>query len=61
MHEGDDPSFWNEFMKFDFFLAEGFIRILKQVPKYLATGLNRPSGTYSLPVEASIHGLKCKM
>jgi hypothetical protein len=33
------------------------IRNFKQVPKYLATGLQRPSGTYSPPAEASIQGL----
>jgi hypothetical protein len=36
------------------------IRIFKQVPKYLATGLKRPSGTYSPPAEASTQGFKCK-
>jgi hypothetical protein len=35
MHEGDDPSFGDEFMKFTFI----YIRIFKQVPVYLATGL----------------------
>jgi hypothetical protein len=40
MHEGDNPSFWVEFIKFTFFLYSWIhIRILKQVPKYLATGL----------------------
>jgi hypothetical protein len=34
--------------------------IFKQVPKYLATGLKRPSRTYSPPAEASAQGLKCK-
>jgi hypothetical protein len=32
MPEGDNPSFWDEFITIH-------IRILKQVPKYLATGL----------------------
>jgi hypothetical protein len=32
----------------------------KQVPKYLATGLKRPSGTNSPPAEASTQGLKYK-
>jgi hypothetical protein len=38
--EGDNPSFWDEFINFTFFL-DSLIhsRILKQVPKYLATGL----------------------
>ena len=35
MHEGDNPSFLVEFMKFTFI----HIRISKQMPKYLATGL----------------------
>jgi hypothetical protein len=35
-------------------------RILKQVPKYLATGLWRPSGTNSPSAEASTQGLKCQ-
>jgi hypothetical protein len=33
MHEGDDPSFWDKFMKFTFL----FTALFKQVPKYLAT------------------------
>jgi hypothetical protein len=39
-HEGDNPSFWDEFMKFIFFF-DSFIysRVFKQVPKYLATGM----------------------
>jgi hypothetical protein len=48
MHEGDNPSFWDEYMKFYFFLDRIIhIRIIKQVPKYLATRLKRPSGTNS--------------
>jgi hypothetical protein len=44
-----------------FFLDSSIhIRILKQVPKYLVTGLWRPSGTNSPPAEALTHGLKCK-
>jgi hypothetical protein len=40
MHEGDNPSFRDEFIKFTFFLTVLFILVLfKQVPKYLATGL----------------------
>jgi hypothetical protein len=40
MHEGDDPSFRDEFMKFTFFFTVLIIfRIFKEVPKYLATGL----------------------
>jgi hypothetical protein len=45
MHEGDNPSFGDEFTKspsyfFLFFFDSSIhIRILKQVPKYLATGL----------------------
>jgi hypothetical protein len=37
-------------------------RIFKQVMKSLATGLKRPSGTYSdsPPAEALTQGLKCK-
>ena len=37
MHEGDNPLFLNEFMKF-IFLLDNFIhiRIFKQIPKYLA-------------------------
>jgi hypothetical protein len=31
-----------------------------QIPKYLATGLYRPSVTYRLPAEAWTQGLKCK-
>jgi hypothetical protein len=37
------------------------IRIFKQAPKYLDTGLKRPSGTHSPPSEASTQGLKCKL
>jgi hypothetical protein len=36
------------------------IRIFKQVPKYLAAGLKRPSGTNSPPGEASTQVFKCK-
>jgi hypothetical protein len=37
-----------------FFFTVLFIFVfLKQVPKYIATGLKRPSGTYSPPAEAS--------
>jgi hypothetical protein len=36
------------------------ICILMEVPKYLATGLYRHSGTYSPPAECSTHGLKCQ-
>jgi hypothetical protein len=40
MPEGGNPSFWDEFTKFYFFLDSSIhIRIFKQVPKYLATGL----------------------
>jgi hypothetical protein len=40
MPEGDNPSFWDEFIKFTFFVHSWIhIRIFKQVPKYLATGL----------------------
>ena len=40
MHEGDNPSFLNEFMKFYFIFDNCIhIRIFKQIPKYLATGL----------------------
>jgi hypothetical protein len=61
MHEGDNLSFWDEFIKFTFFIDSCiYIRIFKQVPKYLATGLQRPSRTYSPPAEASTQGLKCK-
>jgi hypothetical protein len=56
MPEGDNPSFWDEFIKF----TSMHIRILKQVPKYLATGLYRPSGNISPPAKASTQGLKCK-
>jgi hypothetical protein len=35
MHEGDNLSFWDEFVKF----TSIHIHIFKQVPKYLATGL----------------------
>jgi hypothetical protein len=35
MHEGDNPSFCDEFVTFTFI----HIRIFKQVPKYLATVL----------------------
>jgi hypothetical protein len=28
MHEGDNPSFWDELMKFTFFLTELFIFVL---------------------------------
>jgi hypothetical protein len=31
MHEGYNPSFWNEFIKSNFFLTVNF-RIFKQVP-----------------------------
>jgi hypothetical protein len=61
MHKGDNPSFWDEFIKFTFFSTIFFMfRIFNQVPKYLATGLYRPSGTYSPPAEASTQELKCK-
>jgi hypothetical protein len=40
MPEWDNHSFWDEFTKFTFFLDSSIhIRILKQVPKYIATGL----------------------
>jgi hypothetical protein len=40
MHEEDNPSFWDEFIKFYFFLDSSIhIRILKQVSKDLATGM----------------------
>jgi hypothetical protein len=42
MHEGDNPLFWNEFIKFYFFHDSSMhIRIIKelQVPKYLAARL----------------------
>ena len=46
-----------------YFLLDRFIhiRISKQIPKYLPTGLKRPSGTNSPPAEASTQGLKCKV
>jgi hypothetical protein len=59
MRDGDNPSFWEEFTNY-FLDSSVHIRILKQVPKYLATGLWRPSGTNSPPAEASTKGLKCK-
>jgi hypothetical protein len=31
VHEGDNPSFWDEFIKFTYF---PYVRILKQIPKY---------------------------
>jgi hypothetical protein len=45
MHEGENLSFWNEFMQFNFFMIFKFIsvQVFKQVPKYLT----RPSKTYS--------------
>jgi hypothetical protein len=64
MHERDNPSFWYEYIKFTFFLGSFIhIRIFKQVPKYLATGLKRPSRTHSPPadLEASTQGLKWKI
>jgi hypothetical protein len=40
MPEGDNPSFSDEFTKYIFCLVCPIhIRIIKQVPKYLATGL----------------------
>jgi hypothetical protein len=40
MHEENNPSFSDEFTKFHFFPDSSIhIRILKQVPKYIATGL----------------------
>jgi hypothetical protein len=41
MPEGDNPSFWDAFTKSDFFFFDSsiYIRTLKQVRKYLATGL----------------------
>jgi hypothetical protein len=61
IHERDNPSFWNEFIKKNiFFLSELFIFVFKKVPKYLATGLKRPSGTNSPPAEVSTQGLKYK-
>jgi hypothetical protein len=61
MQDGDNPLFWNEFIKFTVFLYS-FVHvcIFKQVPTYLATGLQRPSGTYSPPAEASTQGFKSK-
>ena len=58
MHEGDNPSFLDEI----YFLLDSciHIRIFKQILKYLATGLYRPSGTNSPSAEASTQGLKCK-
>jgi hypothetical protein len=42
-----------------FFLGNSInIRIFKQVPKYLATELGKPSGIYNPPAEASTQGLK---
>jgi hypothetical protein len=60
MHEGDNPSFRDEFIKLTFFARIIHFGIFKEVPKYLATGLKRPSGTNSPPAEASTQGLKCK-
>jgi hypothetical protein len=59
MHERDNPSFWDEFLKFTFLDRIIQIRIFKQVLKYLATELKRPSGTYSPPAEASNQVLVC--
>jgi hypothetical protein len=40
MHEGDNPLFWDEFIRFTFCLDSSIhIRILKEVPKDLVTGL----------------------
>jgi hypothetical protein len=40
MPEGDNPLFWDESIKFTLFPDSSIhIRILKQVPKNLATGL----------------------
>jgi hypothetical protein len=37
MHEGDNPSFWDKFIEFTFFLDSFIhIRIFKRVPKYLS-------------------------
>jgi hypothetical protein len=62
MHEEDNPLFGDEFNYNSYFFPDSlfYIRIFKQVPKYLATGLKRPSGTYSPPAEASTQGFKCK-
>jgi hypothetical protein len=63
MHEGDicNPSIGNEVIQFIFFLrAIIHIFIFKQVPKYLATRLYRPLGTYSPPAEASTQWLNVK-
>jgi hypothetical protein len=61
MPEGDNPLCCVEFTKCPFILDSSIhIRILKLVRKYLATGLNRPSGTNSPPAEASTQGLKSK-
>jgi hypothetical protein len=43
MPEGDNPSLLDEFTNLLFFDSSIHIRILKQVPKYLATELNRNS------------------
>jgi hypothetical protein len=57
--EGDDPSFSDEFIKIFYFLDSSIqIPIFKQVLKYIATGLQRSSGTNSPPAEASTQGLK---
>jgi hypothetical protein len=29
IHEGDNPSFWDEFMKFSFFLTVHFLLVLQ--------------------------------
>jgi hypothetical protein len=40
MHEGDNPSFFRWIYKIYFFLDSAIhIRIFKEVPRYLATGL----------------------
>jgi hypothetical protein len=37
------------------------IHIVKQIPKYLATGLQRPEGTNSPPAEVSTQGFNVKL
>jgi hypothetical protein len=52
MHEGNKPSSWDALIDDRIY----HIRIFKQIPKYLATGLRQPQGTNSPAAKASTQG-----
>jgi hypothetical protein len=57
---GGGPPVFGAGPPFSKFLDPPLYSYFKQVLKYLATGLKRPSGTNSPPAEASTQGLKYK-